>query len=119
MIGGAFAISGILLLLTALLFGAGLLTEVTQTVAWLMIFFFASAAASHRQRNISFGNEGLGHRLLLCAGNRDWGEPFTPSVWLADRVWIELAREHGICAVSFIALGCRGNGMEARDRRGR
>src|ERR1700692_4520075 len=46
MIGGTFAISGILLLLTALLFGAGLLTEVTQTAAWLMIFFFASAAAS-------------------------------------------------------------------------
>jgi MFS family permease len=46
MIGGTFAISGVLLLLTALLFGAGLLTEITQTAAWLMIFFFASAAAS-------------------------------------------------------------------------
>ena len=46
MIGGTFAISGLLLLLTALLFGAGLLSEVTQTVAWLIIFFFASAAAS-------------------------------------------------------------------------
>jgi MFS family permease len=46
MIGGTFAISGVLLLLTALLFGAGLLTQITQTAAWLMIFFFASAAAS-------------------------------------------------------------------------
>jgi MFS family permease len=46
MIGGTFAISGLLLLLTALLFGAGLLSEVTQTAAWLVIFFFASAAAS-------------------------------------------------------------------------
>jgi MFS family permease len=46
MIGGTFAISGVLLLLTALLFGEGLLTAVTQTAAWLMIFFFASAAAS-------------------------------------------------------------------------
>ena len=46
MIGGTFAISGLLLLLTALLFGAGILTGVTQTVAWLVIFFFASAAAS-------------------------------------------------------------------------
>jgi MFS family permease len=46
MIGGTFAISGLLLLLTALLFGAGLLSEVTQTAAWLLIFFFASAAAS-------------------------------------------------------------------------
>ena len=46
MIGGTFAISGVLLLLTAALFGAGLLSEVTQTAAWLVIFFFASAAAS-------------------------------------------------------------------------
>jgi MFS family permease len=46
MIGGTFAISGILLLVTAALFGAGLLSEVTQTAAWLVIFFFASAAAS-------------------------------------------------------------------------
>jgi len=46
MIGGTFALSGLLLLATALLFGAGILTEVTQTVAWLVIFFFASAAAS-------------------------------------------------------------------------
>jgi MFS family permease len=46
MIGGTFAISGVLLLFTALLFGAGWLSEITQTVAWLLIFFFASAAAS-------------------------------------------------------------------------
>jgi MFS family permease len=46
MIAGTFAISGVLLFVTALLFGAGLLSEVTQTAAWLIIFFFASAAAS-------------------------------------------------------------------------
>jgi MFS family permease len=46
MIAGTFAVSGILLLGTAALFGAGLLSGVTQTVAWLVIFFFASAAAS-------------------------------------------------------------------------
>jgi MFS family permease len=46
MITGTFAISGILLLITAALFGAGLLSAVTQTIAWLVIFFFASAAAS-------------------------------------------------------------------------
>jgi MFS family permease len=46
MIAGTFAVSGLLLLFTALLFGAGRLTEVTQTAAWLVIFFFASAAAS-------------------------------------------------------------------------
>lgn len=46
MIGGTFAVSGLLLLATAILFGGGFLTEVTQTAAWLLIFFFASAAAS-------------------------------------------------------------------------
>jgi MFS family permease len=46
MIGGTFAISGVLLLVTAMLFGSGVLSEVTQTAAWLLIFFFASAAAS-------------------------------------------------------------------------
>jgi MFS family permease len=46
MIAGTFAISGLRLLLTALLFAAGLLSEITQTAAWLIIFFFASAAAS-------------------------------------------------------------------------
>ena len=46
MITGTFALSGLLLLVTAALFGAGLLTAMTQTIAWVAIFFFASAAAS-------------------------------------------------------------------------
>jgi MFS family permease len=46
MIAGTFAISGLLLLMTAYLFADGFLTPVTQTVAWFSIFFFASAAAS-------------------------------------------------------------------------
>ena len=46
MIAGTFAISGILLLITAYMFGAQLLSLTAQTVAWFAIFFFASAAAS-------------------------------------------------------------------------
>lgn len=46
MIGGTFALSGVLLLGTAALFGAGVLNATTQTAAWMVIFFFASAAAS-------------------------------------------------------------------------
>ncbi len=46
MIAGTFAVSGALLVVTAYLFGAGLLNPVTQTIAWFTIFFFASAAAS-------------------------------------------------------------------------
>ena len=46
MIAGTFGLSGVLLLVVALLFGAGLLTALTQTIAWVVVFFFASAAAS-------------------------------------------------------------------------
>jgi MFS family permease len=46
MIAGTFAVSAMLLLVTAVLFGAGLLSATAQTVAWMLIFFFASAAAS-------------------------------------------------------------------------
>jgi MFS family permease len=46
MIAGTFALSGLLLLGTAALFAAGVLSAFTQTAAWMTIFFFASAAAS-------------------------------------------------------------------------
>lgn len=46
MIAGTFTLSGIFLLATAALFGLGWLTAITQTVAWVVIFFFASPAAS-------------------------------------------------------------------------
>ena len=46
MIAGTFAMSGLLLLVIASLFGAGLFSAITQTIAWVVIFFFASAAAS-------------------------------------------------------------------------
>ncbi|MFC7051726.1 MFS transporter [Hansschlegelia quercus] len=46
MIFATYAVSGILLLATGYLFALGLLSAVTQTAAWCMIFFFASSAAS-------------------------------------------------------------------------
>ena len=46
MIVMTYALSGVLLGLTAILFVAGLLTAATQTLAWTLVFFFASAAAS-------------------------------------------------------------------------
>jgi len=46
MIAGTFALSGALVVVVSVLFGLGLLTAVTQTAAWMAIFFFASAAAS-------------------------------------------------------------------------
>lgn len=46
MIAGTFGLSGVLLMGTAILFAFGSLTAVTQTAAWVVIFFFASTAAS-------------------------------------------------------------------------
>ena len=46
MIAFTYAISGVLLASTGYLFSIGLLSAETQTLAWMIIFFFASAAAS-------------------------------------------------------------------------
>lgn len=46
MIAGTYAAGGILLLATAVAFGTGAFSAWTQTFAWMLIFFFASAAAS-------------------------------------------------------------------------
>ncbi len=46
MIAGTYIISGILLVITAILFKQGAFNATTQTIAWAVIFFFASAGAS-------------------------------------------------------------------------
>ena len=53
MISATYAASGFLLALTAWLFHAGLLTAQTQTLAWTLIFFVASAAASSAYLTVS------------------------------------------------------------------
>jgi MFS family permease len=46
MIAGTYAAGGLLLLATAVAFGFDIFSAWTQTMAWMLIFFFASAAAS-------------------------------------------------------------------------
>ena len=46
MISLTFGLSGVFLIVTAVLFGLDRLTAVTQTIAWLAVFFVASPAAS-------------------------------------------------------------------------
>ena len=46
MIAGTYAVAGVLLMLVGWLFQQGLLGAATQTIAWTVIFFFASAGAS-------------------------------------------------------------------------
>jgi MFS family permease len=53
MIALTYALSGVLLGLPALLFVAGALTAATQTLAWTIVFFFASAAASSAYLTVS------------------------------------------------------------------
>ena len=53
MIAATYAIAGLLLALSGWLFHAGLLTAQTQTVAWMIIFFVASAAASSAYLTVS------------------------------------------------------------------
>jgi MFS family permease len=53
MIGTTYAVSGILLAGTGYLFSKGLMSAETQTIAWMIIFFFASAAASSAYLTVS------------------------------------------------------------------
>src|ERR1700736_3272470 len=53
MITLTYGLAGILLAVTGWLFHAGLLTAQTQTVAWTIIFFIASAAASSAYLTVS------------------------------------------------------------------
>ena len=46
MIAFTYAVAGLLLLATAILLGFDVFSPWTQTMAWMVIFFFASAAAS-------------------------------------------------------------------------
>ena len=53
MISGTYILSGILLVITGLLFRNGSLDATTQTIAWCVIFFFASAGASAAYLTVS------------------------------------------------------------------
>jgi MFS family permease len=53
MIALTYALSGLLLALTGALFAGGTLSATGQTIAWTVIFFFASAAASSAYLTVS------------------------------------------------------------------
>jgi MFS family permease len=53
MIAGTYILSGVLLIVTAFLFRSGTWTAETQTAAWCVIFFFASAGASSAYLTVS------------------------------------------------------------------
>jgi MFS family permease len=53
MIAGTYLLSGVLLTISAALFGGGHLSATTQTIFWCVIFFFASAGASSAYLTVS------------------------------------------------------------------
>jgi MFS family permease len=53
MITVTYGVSGLLLALSGYLFSVGVLTAQTQTIAWMVIFFFASPAASAAYLTVS------------------------------------------------------------------
>jgi MFS family permease len=53
MIATTYIASGLLLAISGWLFSRGLLTAQTQTIAWMITFFFASAAASSAYLTVS------------------------------------------------------------------
>jgi MFS family permease len=53
MIAATYAMSGVLLAITGFLFANGVLSATGQTIAWMVTFFFASAAASSAYLTVS------------------------------------------------------------------
>src|SRR3954452_6883818 len=53
MISGTYVLSGLLLAVTAFMFQADVLNATTQTIAWCIIFYFASAGASSAYLTVS------------------------------------------------------------------
>jgi MFS family permease len=53
MIAGTRILAGVLLTITGYLFTEGMLTALTQTVCWMIVFFFASASASGAYLTVS------------------------------------------------------------------
>ena len=48
-----YAVSGVLLAISGWLFAIGALSAVGQTISWMVIFFFASTAASSAYLTVS------------------------------------------------------------------
>ncbi len=53
MIAFTYGVSGVLLAISGYLFSIGVLSAQTQTIAWMVIFFFASPAASAAYLTVS------------------------------------------------------------------
>jgi MFS family permease len=67
MIAATYLGSGAMLAVTAVLFDHHVLTATTQTIAWCVIFFFASAGASSAYRRARSWRATPRGQAVLCA----------------------------------------------------
>jgi MFS family permease len=111
MISGTYILSGVLLAGTAWLFDKGTLNATTQTAAWVVIFFFASAGASAAYLTVSeifpMETRAMAIAFFYAIGTAAGGisGPVLFGVLIASGKRSELAVGYVIGAVLMIAAG--------------
>jgi hypothetical protein len=111
MISGTYILSGGLLAVTAWLFDRGTLSATTQTAAWVIIFFFASAGASAAYLTVSeifpMETRAMAIAFFYAIGTAAGGisGPVLFGVLIASGKRAELAVGYVIGAVLMIAAG--------------
>jgi MFS family permease len=111
MISGTYILSGALLAVTAWLFNQGTLTATTQTAAWVIIFFFASAGASSAYLTVSeifpMETRAMAIAFFYAIGTAAGGisGPVLFGVLIASGKRAELAIGYLIGAILMIAAG--------------
>jgi MFS family permease len=111
MISGTYILSGVLLAGTAWLFDQGTLNAITQTAAWVIIFFFASAGASAAYLTVSeifpMETRAMAIAFFYAVGTAAGGifGPVLFGVLIASGKRSELAAGYVIGAVLMIAAG--------------
>jgi MFS family permease len=128
MIAGTYALSGVMLVAVAVLFGMGLLTAWTQTVCWMAIFFVASAAASSAYLTASeifpLETRAMAIALFYALGTLIGGvsAPFlfgrligTGSEWVVAGGYMGAAALMIVAAVCEVFLGVEAAGKSLED----
>ena len=122
MIAGTFAISGLLLLVTAYLFAAGLLhagNADDRLVCHLLLCVRSSQfGLSDGERDLPARDAGIGYRLLLRTRYSHRRRCLATSVWMAHQVRIRLACERRIHVGGRVDDDRRRSGTDARNQCG-
>ena len=124
MIFATYALSGVLLTITALLFVHGLLDATTITIAWSIVFFFASAGASSAYLTVSeifpLETRAMAIAIVYCAGTLAGGAlaPLLFGILIATRSPVAVFHGYllGAAAMMVAAIVELALGVEAARR---